>query len=211
MGDYGHYDWYDEVDVRRRLRLGPQKVRRVDGPEPMDDRTRLLTRYYIRPGQEFPSGIAQPMKCHGLTTVEAPEASADSTPIRAGSPSDRGTRTTFFPHRRLGAEARRYRPEEESEAAQAFYRGRSLPKRLRRRGDDRPRPNCETLNTSRVTYRRNRPRWTWISRGYRSSASTSSVENECDRSRISTKIQGQINVSGRTRPKEGRGRHTGKI
>ena len=54
-------------------------------PSLMDDRTRLLTRYYIRPvTRNFPAGgTAQPTEVpRDSTTVEAPEASADSTPIR---------------------------------------------------------------------------------------------------------------------------------
>ena len=55
-------------------------------PNLLDDRTRLLTRYYIRPvTRNFPgnvSGYAQPTEVPQEPTVEMPEASADSTPIR---------------------------------------------------------------------------------------------------------------------------------
>jgi hypothetical protein len=52
-------------------------------PNLLDDRTRLLTRYYIRPvTRNFPAGTAQPTEVPQAPTVEMPEASSDSTPIR---------------------------------------------------------------------------------------------------------------------------------
>ena len=52
-------------------------------PNLLDDRTRLLTRYYIRPvTRNFPAGTAQPTEVPQESTVEMPEVSADSTPIR---------------------------------------------------------------------------------------------------------------------------------
>jgi hypothetical protein len=54
-------------------------------PNLLDDRTRLLTRYYIRPvTRNFPGNVsgAQPTEVPQEPTVEMPEASADSTPIR---------------------------------------------------------------------------------------------------------------------------------
>ena len=80
-------------------------------PSLMDDRTRLLTRYYIRPvTRNFPaSGNAQPTEVpQDSTTVEAPEASADSTPIRVtrGSrirPRDEDDVFSSPPPRRRGA------------------------------------------------------------------------------------------------------------
>jgi hypothetical protein len=63
-------------------------------PNLLDDRTRLLTRYYIRPvTRNFPenvSGYAQPTDVPQEPTAEMPEASADSTPIRV----TRGSRIT---------------------------------------------------------------------------------------------------------------------
>lgn len=76
----------------------------------MDDRTRLLTRYYIRPvTRNFPAGgTAQPTEVPQETTVEMPEASADSTPIRVtrGSrirPRDEDDVFSSPPPRRRGA------------------------------------------------------------------------------------------------------------
>ena len=52
-------------------------------PNLLDDRTRLLTRYYIRPvTRNFPAGTAQPTEVPQEPTVEMPDVSADSTPIR---------------------------------------------------------------------------------------------------------------------------------
>ena len=52
-------------------------------PSLMDDRTRLLTRYYIRPvTRNFPAGTAQQTEVPQEPTVEMPDVSADSTPIR---------------------------------------------------------------------------------------------------------------------------------
>lgn len=52
-------------------------------PSLMDDRTRLLTRYYIRPvTRNFPAGNAQLTEVPQEPTVEMPDVSADSTPIR---------------------------------------------------------------------------------------------------------------------------------
>ena len=54
-------------------------------PNLLDDRTRLLTRYYIRPvTRNFPGDVsgAQPTEVPQESTVEMPEVSADSTPIR---------------------------------------------------------------------------------------------------------------------------------
>ena len=80
-------------------------------PNLLDDRTRLLTRYYIRPvTRNFPGDVsgAQPTEVPQEPTVEMPEASADSTPIRVtrGSrirPRDEDDVFSSPPPRRRGA------------------------------------------------------------------------------------------------------------
>ena len=124
-------------------------------PNLLDDRTRLLTRYYIRPvTRNFPGNVSGPSRLKCLKSRRS--RCRKCRPIRRrfgsreGLASDRGTRTMFSPRLRLSDEARRFRLE----AVLVFYQGRTCLKRLPHRGDDRPRRSCETRN-----------RTTWISRG----------------------------------------------
>ena len=126
-------------------------------PNLLDDRTRLLTRYYIRPvTRNFPGDVSGPSRLKCLKSRRS--RCRKRPPIRRrfgsreGLASDRGTRTMFSPRRRRSAEARRFRLE--------AVLGRTCPKRLPHRGDDRPRRSCETRN-----------RTTWISRGHPCSVS----------------------------------------
>ena len=130
-------------------------------PNLLDDRTRLLTRYYIRPvTRNFPLGRlwAQPTEVPQEPTVEMPEVSADSTPIRVtrGSrirPRDEDDVFSSPPPQRRG-------PTIPTGGGAGILPGRTCLKRLPHRGDDRPRRSCETRN-----------RTTWISRGHPCSVS----------------------------------------